>query len=208
MDAKSPQKALLLQECCQRRSTPRRLAISGVSLAKRKIGLRGASWPDPISHCSAQTTRTTLVEQKDGQAHSWTLFNILVQSAEGRALSVLMNVEQNNGGTLVVTYELRIGGRWTSMLRGIIGPDNVKEEEFVETLESWEVLIRRYEEQSGEDVTGVTRCGVVMKFAPKGIPVALRTASSAIGTHFDNKGLTTKQPRPSAYGDGGKWKKG
>ena len=133
-----------------------------------------------------------LASQGDqAKAHSWTLFNVLVQSVEGRALSVLMNVEQGNGllawRLLQETYEPRIGGRWTSMLMGIIGPNwgSVKEEEFLEALESWEVTIRRYEEQSTETVTAATKCAVVMRFAPKGIQTALRTASSSIGTNYE-----------------------
>ena len=74
------------------------------------------------------------------------------------------------------------------MLMGIIGPQwsTVTEEAFLETLEAWEVMIcRRYEEQSGEEVTGATRCAVVMRHAPTGIRTALRTASSTIGTNFE-----------------------
>ena len=60
------------------------------------------------------------------RGRSWTFFNGLVQSVKGRALSVLMNVEAENGllawRTLVDTCEPRIGRRWTSMLMGIIGP--------------------------------------------------------------------------------------
>ena len=104
--------------------------------------------------------------------------SILVQSVEGRALSVLMNVEAGNGllawRTLVDTYEPRIGGRWTLMLMGIIGPQwsSITEESFLETLEAWEVMIRRYGEQSGEEVTGATRCAVVMRHVEEGPAMA------------------------------------
>lgn len=83
-------------------------------------------------------------------------------------------------------YEPRIGGRYTSMLMGIIGPScaSVKESEFLESLETWEVLIRRYEEQSKETVNDPTRCAVVMKHAPAGIRLALRTASSSIDSNY------------------------
>ena len=83
-------------------------------------------------------------------------------------------------------YEPRIGGRYTSMLMGIIGPSwtSVKESEFLEALETWEVLIRRYEEQSKETVTDPTKCAVVMKHAPAGIRLALRTASSSIDSNY------------------------
>ena len=76
-------------------------------------------------------------------AHGWTLYNVLVQSVEGRALSILMGAEANNGlqawRMLMDSYEPRIGGRYTAMLMGIIGPQwqNIKESEFLETLDSW-----------------------------------------------------------------------
>ena len=124
------------------------------------------------------------------RTHSWTLFNVLTQSVEGRALSVMMNSEPGNGlqawRMMVDAYEPRIGGRYTSMLMGIIGPSwsSVKETEFLEALETWEVLIRRYEEQSKETVNDPTRCAVVMKHAPAGIRLALRTASSSIDSNY------------------------
>ena len=124
------------------------------------------------------------------RTHSWTLFNVLTQSVEGRALSVMMNSEPGNGlqawRMMVDAYEPRIGGRYTSMLMGIIGPSwsSVKETEFLEALETWEVLIRRSEEQSKETVNDPTRCAVVMKHAPAGIRLALRTASSSIDSNY------------------------
>ena len=124
-------------------------------------------------------------------AHGWTLYNVLVQSVEGRALSILMGAEANNGlqawRMLMDSYEPRIGGRYTAMLMGIIGPQwqNIKESEFLETLDSWEVLVRRYQDQSGEEVTPATKCAVVMKLAPQGIRLALRTSSSAIGSDYN-----------------------
>ena len=122
---------------------------------------------------------------------SWALFKVLVQSVEGRALSVMMNAERSNGfhawKLLVDTYEPKIGGRWTSMLMGIIGPtwQGTKEEDFLEKLDEWEVQIRRYEDQSNEEVTAATKCAVVMKFAPRGIQTALRTSSSVIGSDYE-----------------------
>ena len=127
---------------------------------------------------------------QNARTHSWTLFNVLTQSVEGRALSVMMNSEAGNGlqawRMMVDAYEPRIGGRYTSMLMGIIGPSwtSVKESEFLEALETWEVLIRRYEEQSKEAVNDPTKCAVVMKHAPSGIRLALRTASSSIDSNY------------------------
>ena len=187
-------------------------------VARSYLALLSAGYQDYLARAENAATAEDIALSAQGdqaRAHSWTLFNVLVQSVEGRALSVLMNVEQGNGllawRLLQETYEPRIGGRWTSMLMGIIGPNwsTVKEEDFLESLESWEVTIRRYEEQSSETVTPAIKCAVVMRFAPKGIQTALRTASSTIGTNyellkksvkdflqsgqnFDNRGQVTK----------------
>ena len=162
-------------------------------VARSYLALLSTEYQEYLSKAEAAEVEHLALSQQGDQArsHSWTFFNVLVQSVEGRALSVLMNVEAGNGllawRTLVDTYEPRIGGRWTSMLMGIIGPQrsSVTEESFLQTLEAWEVMIRRYEEQSGEEVTGATRCAVVMRHAPAGIRTALRTASSSIGTNFE-----------------------
>ena len=119
------------------------------------------------------------------QTHAWTLFNVLTQSVEGRALSVIMNAEQSNGlqawRLMVDAYEPREGGRWTAMLMGIISPSwgHVKEADFMETLDTWEIQVRRYEDQSKETVNDATKV-----VTPGGLRSALRTGSSIIGSNY------------------------
>ena len=52
---------------------------------------------------------------QNARTHSWTLFNVLTQSVEGRALSVMMNSGAGGGlqawRMMVDAYEPRIGGR-------------------------------------------------------------------------------------------------
>ena len=70
-------------------------------------------------------------------------------------LQILMNVEGSNGfqawKALCNAYEPQVGGRRMAMLTAIIAPDwkMVKEPELLET---WQVLIKRYEMQSKETV--------------------------------------------------------
>ena len=119
------------------------------------------------------------------------LFNLLTQSVDGKALQIMMNVQAGNGfqawKALCEAYEPNVGGRHTSMLMGIIGPawEGAKEGDFLEQLETWEVLIRRYEVQSREAVSDSTRIAVLMKHAPSGIRSALRMGSSQIGTNYE-----------------------
>ena len=128
---------------------------------------------------------------QNGQEKAVVLFNLLTQSVEGRALSVLMNVESGNGfaawKALCEAYEPDIGGRHTAMLTGIIAPawETVKEIDFLEAMETWEVQIRRYEVQSREQVSDSTKIAVLMKHSPPSVRSAMRMAGPQIGTNFE-----------------------
>ena len=141
----------------------------------RDLMLRGES-----VDTAASITLTGMNE--NARTHSWTLFNVLTQSVEGRALSATMNSEPGNG--------LQPWWWWMPMSRGLVDvtpahwPQPSWTSELLEALETWEVLIRRYEEQSKETVNDPTRCAVVMKHAPAGIRLALRTASSSIDSNY------------------------
>ena len=93
------------------------------------------------------------VLSEPAQVHARTLYHILAQSVDGKALSVMMNVERQNGfeawKALVDTYQPDLGGRHTSMLIGIISPswEAVTEGDFLEALENWEVLVRSPKDQ-------------------------------------------------------------
>ena len=128
---------------------------------------------------------------QNGQEKAVVLFNLLTQSVEGRALSVLMNVENGNGfaawKALCEAYEPDIGGRHTAMLTGIIAPawETVKEIDFLEAMETWEVQIRRYEVQSREQVSDSTKIAVLMKHSPASVRSAMRMAGPRIGTNYE-----------------------
>lgn len=164
-------------------------------MARRKTGdLLSLGYRELLTHAEAagQASEIRLADMSEvARTHSWTLFNILTQSVEGRALSVIMNSEPANGlqawRMLVDAYEPRVGGRYTAMLMGVIGPQwgHIKEANVVEALDTWEIQVRRYEDQSKEKVTAATKCAVVMKHALGGIRTALRTSSSVIGSNYD-----------------------
>ena len=163
-------------------------------VARSYLDLLSMGFRDLLTHAEAVTQATEIrLDDMTGQArtHAWTLFNVLTQSVEGRALSIIMNAESSNGlqawRLLVDAYEPKIGGRYTAMLMGILSPQwsHVQESNFLETLDVWEVQVRRYEEQSRETVTPATKCAIIMKNAPGGIRTALRTSSSIIGSNYE-----------------------
>ena len=125
------------------------------------------------------------------QVHARTLYHILAQSVDGKALSVMMNVERQNGfeawKALVDTYQPDLGGRHTSMLMGIISPswEAVTEGDFLEALENWEVLVRRYQDQATDVVSNATKIAVLMKYSPSSLRGALRTNASMMGGDYD-----------------------
>ena len=163
-------------------------------VARSYLDLLSMGYRDLLTHAEAavQASEIKLDDMSaTARTHAWTLFNVLTQSVEGRALSVLMNAEPSNGlqgwRMLVDSYEPRVGGRYTAMLMGILSPQwgHLKEADFLEALETWETQIRRYEDQSKEKVTSATKCAVTMKNAPGGIRTALRTSSSIIGSDYE-----------------------
>ena len=103
------------------------------------------------------------------------LFNLLTQSVDGRAVQVMMNVEAGNGfqawEALCETYEPSVGGRHAAMLMAIIAPswENVRDAEFLEAIETWEVL------QSQEAVSNSMKIAVLMKHSAPSVCAALRT---------------------------------
>ena len=163
-------------------------------VARSYLNLLSGDYETYLSMAEQATSGTTMplsTMTPEAKKHAQTLFHVLVQCAEGKALSILRNVEASNGfqawKALVECYEPALGGRHTAMLMGIISPswDKVEEANFLETIEEWEVAIRRYEDQSGDRVTDGTKVAVVMKYAPTSLRSALRSASSSLGTDYN-----------------------
>ena len=99
-----------------------------------------------------------------------------------------MNMENGNGFAAwkapCEAYQPDIEGR---LLTGIIARawGSVKEIDFLEAMETWEVQIRRYEVQSGEQVSDSTKIAVLMKHSPASVRSALRMAGSQIRTNYE-----------------------
>ena len=151
---------------------------------------------------------------EQGRIHAGTLYHILAQGMEGKALSILMNVEKLNGfegwKALVDAYQPDLGGRHTSMLMGIISPNWEKSTEatFLEDLENWEVLVRRYQDQATDVVTSATKIAVLMKYAPTSLRNALRTNSTNMGTDYEKvkKFIRDWLQSGASYGSSGETK--
>ena len=161
-------------------------------VARSYFGLLSPQFDTYISASEAQSVPVAMAELTErAQVHSRTLYHVLVQSVEGKALSILMNVEKQNGlegwRALVEAYQPDLGGRHTSMLMGIISPawEKVTEADFLESLEQWEVLIRRYQDQAVDVVSGATKIAVLMKYAPPALRGALRTNASFMGSDYE-----------------------
>ena len=101
-------------------------------------------------------------------------------------------------------------GRHTSMLMGIISPNWEKSTEatFLEDLENWEVLVRRYQDQATDVVTSATKIAVLMKYAPTSLRNALRTNSTNMGTDYEKvkKFIRDWLQSGASYGSSGETK--
>ena len=146
---------------------------------------------EAAENAASQNELSTIDMSDTAQELSTVLFNLLTQSVDGRGLQILMNVEGQNGfqawKALCDAYEPPVGGRHMAMLTAIIAPDwkNIKESEILETIESWEVLVRRYEMQSKETVSESMRVAVLMKHVPSPVKDAMRAAGTQIGTNYE-----------------------
>ncbi|CAE7029215.1 GIP [Symbiodinium sp. CCMP2592] len=161
-------------------------------VARSYFGLLSPAFETCLNTAENHPGVRALADLSDQEAiHARTLYHVLVQSVEGKALSILMNVEKLNGlegwRALVDAYQPDLGGRHTSMLMGIISPswEKVTEGDFLESLEKWEVLIRRYQDQAVDIVSSATKIAVFMKYAPAALRGALRTNASLMGSDCD-----------------------
>ncbi|CAE7463946.1 unnamed protein product [Symbiodinium microadriaticum] len=113
-------------------------------------------------------------------------FASLVQTAENQPSGTMrmhvLSEPAQAWKALVDTYQPDLGGRHTSMLMGIISPswETVTEGDFLEALENWEVLVRRYQDQATDVVSNATKIAVLMKYSPPSLRGALRTSASIV----------------------------
>ncbi len=78
---------------------------------------------------------------------------------------------------LVELYEPRRALRYTSMLRGLLNPEWVDSKDFLSQWFEWERDIEEYEEASGQQFPGTTRCATIFQWAPKNIQNFLRNCT-------------------------------
>ena len=161
-------------------------------VARSYFGLLSPAFENYLTQAEGRHGPMTLRDMNEQEAmHARTLYHVLVQSVEGKGLSILMNVEKLNGlegwRALVDAYQPDLGGRHTSMLMGIISPswEKVTEADFLENVEKWEVLIRRYQDQAVDIVSSATKIAVLMKYAPLNLRAALRTNASMMGADYE-----------------------
>ena len=102
-----------------------------------------------------------------------------------------MNCERHNGflawRRLKKEYEPNVPGRHAGMLVGLIAPawSGVQNHEFKEKLLEWEMQVARYEQQSGETLSGSLKTAVVSRHAPEEVRNAIRTQTSIIGSDYN-----------------------
>eukprot|EP00439_Symbiodinium_sp_Y106_P052723 s3817_g7.t1 len=140
-------------------------------VARSYFGLLSPAFENYLTQAEGRQGPMPLRDMTEQEAiHARTLYHVLVQSVEGKALSILMNVEKLNGlegwRALVDAYQPDLGGRHTSMLMGIISP-------------SWE------KDQAVDIVSSATKIAVLMKYAPANLRGALRTNASMMGADYE-----------------------
>ena len=125
------------------------------------------------------------------QQMAMTLYHVLVSCVEGRALLCVRTVPRGNGflawRALIAEYQPTIGGRFTSVLMGLLNPnwEKVAVADFLATLTRWELEVDRFQLESGDHISGMMRVAVVTRHAPNEIKTMLRQSSSAIAANYE-----------------------
>eukprot|EP00971_Amphidinium_carterae_P347984 6490256-Amphidinium_carterae.1 len=104
---------------------------------------------------------------QDAQDQSKALFAMLLQAVQGRALTILMSGEDQNGfqgwRALTAAYKPAIASRHNALLVAVMTPRFSSEKLFSEQLTEWKQLIQEYRKATGKElddgVKAAARCG-------------------------------------------------
>ena len=109
---------------------------------------------------------------------SRTLYHVLVQSCEGRALGVVKSSPRFNGletwRLLKREFEPPLPGRHTALLQGLLTPSWNASKPIMPQVEEWERSVSRYEQQSGDKLSDAIRIAVLLKHLPSKLQEPLR----------------------------------
>ena len=157
---------------------------------------------------------------------SATVFHVLVQCTEGKALAIARRAPRRNGlmlwRMLHDDYAPNIGGRTTSILIGLLAPDFERacvDQPFLDVLGEWEARVDQYEREAGDLIASSTRIAVLARWAPEAMKVVIRNAIPSVGndyerlrtvlhsyamssTEFDSTGSALFVKKPSGRGGG------
>ena len=125
------------------------------------------------------------------QEYGKIVYLFLSQVLEGKALQKARSVPRGHGLELwrlmKQDYEGANGGRGTAVLIGLLTPTFEQEcvsRPFLEVLADWEVRVQRYEEQTGEVVSGAQRVAVLARWAPAALKAVVRQHLPQAGTNY------------------------
>ena len=148
---------------------------------------RAESWLSLIPQADPGWENSELLEQSAARAgpidlaamppsvqeYGKIVYLFLSQVLEGKALQKARSVPRGHGLELwrlmKQDNEGANGGRGTAVLIGLLTPTFEQEcvsRPFLEVLADWEVRVQRYEEQTGEVVSGAQRVAVLARWAP------------------------------------------
>ena len=115
------------------------------------------------------------------------LFHMLVMLCQGRALTELQRSPSQNGleawRRLCAKYEPLERGRALGLLTGCLNP--VFGADLIESLNSWEQLVKRYEDASGEGLPSGIRIATILKALPQPLRGHMQLQSRSFATYND-----------------------
>ena len=128
--------------------------------------------------CSQEHPISLDGERAEVVAQAKTLYYVLVQVCEGRALGVVKSAPVCNGletwRLLKREFEPPLPGRHTALLQGILTPAWNTSKPIMPQVEEWERSITSYETQSGDRLSDSIRVAVLLRHLPDKLKEPLR----------------------------------
>jgi hypothetical protein len=174
---------------------------------------------------------TIAAEPAKTQKKAALLYHYLINSLQGKALSMLRSVDRSNGfeawRKLCLHYQPQVVGRHMSVLTGLMSV-TFGNKDLLQDIENWEVAVDKYQHDSTEDLALSVRAAIFLKALPSKLQEVIRLSGTKVndyvamrsvvleyvraGQKFDTQGslLTRDDTAPMDIGfiKGGKGKKG
>eukprot|EP00971_Amphidinium_carterae_P345847 6487010-Amphidinium_carterae.1 len=147
---------------------------------------------DTLMRDAARETTPNTLEMvnldHDAQDKTKALYAMLVQAVQGRALTLLMSTEDQNGflawRALVREYKPSIASRHNALLVAAMTPKFTQDRSFSEQLTEWKRLLEEYRRATNKDLADDVKIAILTTSAPANVRAHVAQAAARSGTSY------------------------